>query len=253
MTDRPEANDKCSAKEQMMEQMSSSTSRAFLDDVKPAMTQTKLEAESRWWMGLSKENNAPASLRSAAQAKALEQDGWKITENDGYRYITRDSADGKLRESDTYEKRSGIRLNQVLQRSDGKEAMDSNKFGQTIDAIFQNDGRSPLQVSIISGEYNTHNRDEFVARFNPNGTLVRAEERGMQRDTNYYSFRSDGSLYEALTRSQKDSSVVKDQLFNSKGEPRSDYNPLYLYEKASRPIVNIYRGLQEIRRSGGMF
>jgi hypothetical protein len=254
MTERSELNEnKGNTREHMIEQMVNDTSRAFLDDVKPAGMQTKVEAESRWWMGLGKENQAPARLGSAQEAKTLAQTGWQVTENQGYRYITRDSADGKLRESDTYEKQSGIRLGQAFYRFDNKEALANNKFSQTVDAIFMNDGRSPLQVSISSGDYKTNNSTEFVARFNPNGTLARAEERGMQRDSTYYAFREDGSLYEALTRSRKDSSVVNDQLFNSKGQPRSDYNPLYLYEMMRRPVDNFYRGIRELRRSGGMF
>jgi hypothetical protein len=254
MTEHFELNEsKSNTKEQMMGELVKDSSRAFLDDLKPAMTQTKLEAESQWWQGLGKDNRAPATLGSAQEVKALADKGWKVEENQGYRYISRESADGKMREADTYEKASGMRLNQTFYRFDNKDAMASNKFSQVVDAIFRDDGKSPLQVEIRSGDYENRNRTEFTARFNENGKLARAEERGMNRDSNYYSFRQDGSLYEALTRSYRNSSVTNDQLFNSAGQPRSDYNPLYLYEKMRRPVDNLYRGWIETRRSGGMF
>lgn len=236
------------SKEEMMNELLNDSSKAFLEDIKPAMTQTKVEAEANWWRGLSKDSSAPLNLKSA-DMKALEKDGWKVESNEHYSYLSKQSADGKLREEDIYSNANGERLSTSFLRYEDKAAMDARKHKQSISVGYMRDGVTPYNVTVNSNNF----ASQFEARFNKDGTLRDAKEWGSEKDSTSYTFRSDGTLYEALKRSNRDSSVVNDQLFDKKGAPRSDYNPLYLYEKVKRPVENIYMGIREISRSGGMF
>ena len=238
---------KTSRKDQMAAELLADTSRAFLDDVKATDIPAKLDAQATWWKGISKDS-APATFDSS-QVKDLEKKGWTHSENKFYDELSRVSENGKLKEVETYDKRNGERLSSYISRYDSKEAMEKSGPAQTISISYADGGKNPAHVTVRSGNYSS----EFDAKFNKDGTLADAREWGRDKNSTQYTFRSDGSLYEALTRSKTDSSVVNDQLFDKAGAPRSDYNPLYMYEKMKRPVENLYLGLREMRRSGGIF
>ncbi len=233
-----------SGKEKMMTELLNDSSRAFLEDIKPSQTQEKVEAQANWWHSLSKDSSSPVNLNSA-DLKTLEKDGWKITDNKYYSYLSKQSADGKMTEESIYAKSNGERLSQNFLRYDDRAALEAHKYKQSISICFMDGGVSPYSVRVNSSDYSS----QFEARFNKNGTLKDAKEWGQEKDSTNYTFRSDGSLYEALRRSNRDSSVANDQLFDKTGKPRSDYNPLYLYEMMKRPVENIYMGISEMRRS----
>ncbi|MBX9724609.1 MAG: hypothetical protein K2X81_24605, partial [Candidatus Obscuribacterales bacterium] len=244
MADQAELNEGSnSVKGKLVDQLVHDNSRAFLDESRPAMAQTKVEAEASVWKAMGdRDNKAPSKLNSPEDLKSLQDKGWKVEKNDNYTYLTHDSADGKLKELDVYKNQGGVRLSQEFLSADSKEAMASSKY-KRVDVGFKDDGSSPTYLNIKTADYGS----TFEARFNKEGKLAEASESGRDKDHTSYSFREDGSLYEALTRSKKDSSVLNDQLFNSKGEPLSDFNPLYLYERAKRPVENLYMGIREIR------
>ncbi len=250
MADQAELNEgNNSVKGKMVEQLVHDNSKAFLEESRPAMAQTKVEAEASVWKAMGdKDNQAPAKLNSTEDVKSLQNKGWKVEKNDYYTYVTHDSADGKLKELDVYQNQGGVRLSQEFLSADSREAMAASKY-KRVGIGFKDDGSSPSYLNVKTADYES----VFEAKFNKDGKLAEASETGRDKDHTSYTFREDGTLYEALTRSKKDSSVVNDQLFNSKGEPLSDFNPLYLYEKAKRPVENLYMGIREIRRSGGIF
>lgn len=233
-------------KEEMIQRLSADSSRAFLDDVKPDMTQTKVQAQAEWWQSLNKENPAPAHL-DINQLPELQKNGWQFKPDANYNKLSRDLKDGS-HEEDTYDNRTGKRLNTVIARYEDKQAHEPGKAVQFID-VYYRDGQNLQGVSIRSGYFN----NEFRATYNEQGKLASAYEWGKNKDSVSYSFREDGSLYEALKRSRATSDVINDQIFDRAGKPVSDYNPLYLYEKAKRPVVDFYMGLSEMRRSGGIF
>lgn len=232
-------------KEDMLQRLSADSSRAFLDDIKPELTQAKVQAQSEWWQNLNKDNQAPAVLHMS-ELPELQRQGWELKPDQYYNKLSRQLKDG-TKEEDTYDNRSGERLNTRFARNSEKDAEESGKKAQIIDVMYR-DGKNVLGVSVKSGYFES----EFRASFNEQGKLTSAYEWGKDKDSMTYSFRQDGSLYEALRRSRTNSEVVNDQIFNKSGQPTSDYNPLYLYEKAKRPIQNLYMGLRELSRSGGI-
>ena len=233
-------------KEAMMQRLSADTSRAFLDEMKPEKAQTKVQAQAEWWQSLNKDSPAPAYLH-ASDLPELQKNGWKLKEDPYYNQLSRQLKDGTV-EVDTYENQSGQRLNTQFSRYSDGQSPGSSMPTQFVSVSYR-DGQMPLGLNVRTGNFG----DEFRASFNERGKLSSAYEWGSDKDSVNYSFRDDGSLYEMLKRSRKTSEVLNDQLFNKSGEPRSDYNPLYLYEAAKRPIVNIYMGLREMRRSSGIF
>lgn len=237
---------KAASKESMMAELFQDSSRAFINDLNPNNAQQRVEANANWWRGLTKQD-APATLHSL-DIEGLEKKGYKVSEDQYYKRISRDSADGKLHEDNIYSKDSKQRLSTTFLRYENKEDLKTGNY-QSVDLSYGNDGVSASYLRVKSGNY----LGEFNARFNKDGTLQSARQWGRDIDSTEYSFREDGSLYQQLTRSNKDSAVLNDQLFDSAGKPRSDYNPLYLYEKLKRPVENLYMGLRELRRSGGLF
>ena len=228
----------------MEKQLVEDTSNAFLSESRPENIPAKLEAEANWWKSLKTgDGAAPASIQSPYDLKNAQDQGWNYTYNQYYSTLSRTSADGKMRETHGYDNATGNRLDTQFFRADSKEALDANQYKQVVDVGYRKDG-TQFNVKVKSGNWDSN----FEARFAPDGKMISAREDGSKKDVTEYSFREDGSLYEAVTRSNKDSSVVNDQLFDTKGKPRSDYSPLYLYEKLKRPVENILLGIAETRR-----
>lgn len=240
MTERKEIGE-VRTKEDMMQALSSDTSKAFLEDVRPEQVATKLQAQSEWWQNIDKDK-APSHL-NMSDLPELKKQGWTVTEDQYYNRISRQLKDG-TREVDIYQNRTGEKLNTVYSRYATEEAQKNDNRDQSVEISFR-DGVKPFSINVRSGNYES----EFRAYFNENGGIASANEFGKNKDSVRYSFREDGSLYEALTLSRRNSDVINDQLFNKAGQPRSDYNPLYLYERAARPVENIYLGIREIMRS----
>lgn len=233
-------------KDEMMQRLSADTSRAFLEDIKVDLTQTKIQAQAEWWQALNKDFPAPTFLNEK-NLDDLQKQGWQFKPDQYYNKLFRQLKDGS-HEENTYDNRTGERVNTVISRYADKDAREAGKASQFID-IYYRDGKQIGGVTVRSGFYES----EFRATFDKDGKLENAYEFGRNKDSVNYTFRDNGTLYEALKRSKSTSEVVNDQIFDKSGQPVSDYNPLYLYEKIKRPIENLYLGLREIHRSGGMF
>jgi len=226
--------------DQLKQRLLNDNSLAFLDDIASDKTSDRLKAQSTWWQTLDKDKTpAPAVIND--DRASLEAKGWMITQPSNYDFcISRDSASGNVREKDCYDSDTKVRNNQSFIRSNNPEDLETNNSAQVVSLGFQDDGKTPTVLEISSGGFDS----QFVAHFGDNSQLTRAEEYGTKHNFANYSFREDGSLSEAITRRRQDSKELSDVLFDSKGEQRSDYNPLYLYNKISRPIANAVHVLE---------
>lgn len=238
MAEQKDSAELAQNKTEMMQRLTADSSRAFLDDIKTEMLPTKLQAQTEWWKTL-KDETAPASI-AGKDPQEFKSNGWNLIEDQYYNKLTKYLKDGSY-EVDTYENNSGQRVGTTIQRYT-KESREKGDAAQTI-SLSYHDGQNIYGATVISGNFNS----EFRAYFNENGSVKSAYEYGQNHDFVDYSFRDDGSLYEAVTRSKQTSDVINDQLFDRAGALRSDYNPLYLYEKIHRPLHNLYMGLRETR------